>query len=113
MGMAGPLAPEGHDSHHGTQVDGRTHADDPVLDLTDRFTAALNCHDLDAVAALITDDVVFESTSPPPDGTSYEGRDAVCRGWGQMLAATPQARVSVEEQFSDGSGCAVVRWRYD
>jgi hypothetical protein len=30
-----------------------------------------------------------------------------------MLATTPQARFSVEEQFSGGSGRAVVRWRYD
>jgi ketosteroid isomerase-like protein len=89
------------------------HTDDPVLDLMDRFTAALNSHDLDAVAALVTDDIVFEATSPPPDGTRYEGRDAVRRIWGEMLATTPQARFSVEEQFSDGSGRAVVRWRYD
>src|SRR6201982_781907 len=89
------------------------HTDDPVLDLMDCFTAALNSHDLDAVAALVTEDIVFESTSPPPDGTRYEGRGAVCRSWGQMLAETPQARFSVEEQFSDGSGRAVGRWRYD
>src|SRR4029077_16699114 len=73
---------------------GRMHTDDPVLDLMDRFTAALNSHDLDAVAALITDDIVFESTSPPPDGTHYEGRDAVCQIWGQMLATTHLARFS-------------------
>jgi ketosteroid isomerase-like protein len=93
--------------------DGRMHTDDPVLDLMDRFTAALNSHDLDATMALVTDDIVFESTSPPPDGTRYEGRDAVLQVWGEMLASTPQARFSVEEQFSDGSGRAVVRWRYD
>jgi ketosteroid isomerase-like protein len=89
------------------------HTDDPVLDLMDRFTAALNSHDLDAVAALVTDDIVFEATSPPPDGTRYEGRDAVRRIWAEMLAATRQARFSVEEQFSAGPGRAVVRWRYD
>ena len=33
--------------------------------------------------------------------------------WAEMLATTPQARFSVEEQFSDGSGRAVVRSRYD
>ena len=42
------------------------HPDDPVLQVMDRFTAALNSHDLEAVAALVTGDVVFESTSPPP-----------------------------------------------
>lgn len=88
------------------------HTDDPVLDLMDRFTAALNSHDLAAVAALITDDIVFEATAPPPDGTRYEGRDAVLQVWGEMLAATPQARFSVEEQFSAGPGRAIVRWRY-
>ena len=79
---------------------------DPVLDLMDRFTAALNAHDLDAVVALVTDDVVFESTSPPPDGVRHQGRDAVRRVWGQLLAQTPQARFVVEEQFSDGSARA-------
>ena len=67
------------------------HTDDPVLDLMDRFTAALNSHDLDAVAALVTEDIVLEATSPPPDGTRYEGRDAVRRIWAEMLATTPQA----------------------
>ena len=86
---------------------------DPILGLMDRFTAALNAHDLDAVLALVTDDIVFESTSPPPDGTRYESRAAVAQVWGDLLAATPKARFAVEEQFSDGSGRAVVRWRYD
>ena len=86
---------------------------DPILGLMDRFTAALNAHDLDAVLALVTEDIVFESTSPPPDGTRYEGRAAVARAWGDLLASTPKARFAVEEQFSDGSERAVVRWRYD
>lgn len=93
--------------------DGGMNGADPVLDLMDRFTAALNSRDIDAVLALVTDDIVFESTSPAPDGARYEGRDAVRQIWGQMLAETPQARFSVEEQFSDGTARAVVRWRYD
>ena len=87
--------------------------DDPVLDLMDRFTAALNSHDLDAVMALVTDDIVFESTSPAPDGTRYEGHEAVRQAWGGLMASTPQARFSVEEQFSVGSERVIVRWRYD
>ena len=89
------------------------HAPDPILGLMDRFTASINAHDLDAVLALVTDDIVFESTSPPPDGTRYQGRAAVAQVWGDLLAATPRARFAVEEQFSDGAGRAVVRWRYD
>ena len=73
------------------------HTDDPVLDLMDRSTAALNSHDLDAVAALVTDDIVFESTSPPPDGTRYKGRDAVRRIWGEMLTTSFQPPSMVSE----------------
>ena len=86
---------------------------DPILGLMDRFTAAINAHDLDAVLALVTEDIVFEATSPPPDGTRYQGRAAVAQVWGDLLASTPRARFAIEEQFSDGSGRAVVRWRYD
>ena len=86
---------------------------DPILGLMDRFTAALNAHDLDAAIALVTDDIVFESTSPSPDGARYQGRAAVAQVWGDLLASTPKARFTVEEQFSDGSERAVVRWRYD
>ena len=86
---------------------------DPILGLMDSFTAALNAHDLDAAMALVTDDIVFESTSPSPDGARYQGRAAVAQVWGDLLASTPRARFAVEEQFSDGSERAVVRWRYD
>jgi len=89
------------------------HTTDPILALLDRFTAAINAHDLDAVLALVTEDIVFESTSPPPDGVRYEGRAAVAQAWGDLLVSTPQARFTVEEQFSGGSQRAVVRWRYD
>ncbi len=84
-----------------------------ILDLLDRFTAAINAHDLDQVMTLVTDDIVFESTSPAPDGARYEGRDAVKAVWGDMLATTPQANFTIEEQLSVGPDRAIVRWRYD
>ena len=84
-----------------------------TLDLLNRFTAALNAHDLGSAMALVTDDIVFESTSPAPDGVRYEGRHAVARAWGDMLTSTPKARFTVEEQFSIGTDRAIVRWRYD
>src|SRR5215470_13371938 len=86
---------------------------DPIPGLMDRFTAAINAHDLDAVLALVTEEIVFEATSPPPDGARCQGRAAVAQVWGDLLASTPRARFAVEEQFSDGSERAVVRWRYE
>jgi ketosteroid isomerase-like protein len=84
-----------------------------ILDVAGRFEAALNAHDLDGAMSLVSDDVVFESTTPAPDGTRYQGRDALRSVLGEMMATTPGARFSAEEQFSDGVDRAVVRWRYD
>ena len=39
-----------------------------TLMVIDRFNEAFNRHDADALALLLTDDTVFEDTSPPPDG---------------------------------------------
>ena len=84
-----------------------------ILDVAGRFEAALNAHDLDAAMNLVADNVVFESTTPAPDGARYEGRDALRQVLGEMMASTPEARFSTEEEFSDGTDRAVVRWRYD
>ena len=45
--------------------------DDEARDTIERFHEALNRRDLDALGDLITDDVVFEATSPAPDGTRH------------------------------------------
>jgi ketosteroid isomerase-like protein len=84
-----------------------------ILDVAERFEAALNAHDLDAAIGLVSDDVVFESTTPAPDGARYEGRDALRSVLGDLMASTPKAKFSTEEQFCDGIDRAVVRWRYD
>jgi ketosteroid isomerase-like protein len=84
-----------------------------ILEVASRFEAALNAHDLDAAMNLVSDDVVFESTSPAPDGARYEGREALHRVLGDMMSSTPKARFSTEEQFCDGTDRAIVRWRYD
>jgi ketosteroid isomerase-like protein len=84
-----------------------------ILDLVGRFEAALNAHHIETVMKLVSDDVVFESTSPGPDGARYEGREALRSVLGDMMATTPEAKFSTEEQFCDGTDRAVVRWRYD
>jgi ketosteroid isomerase-like protein len=78
----------------------------------DRFNAAFNAHDLDAVMALMTSDCVFEDTEPAPDGTRYTGAEAVRAAFEALFRASPAATFSSEEQFVIGDR-AVVRWRYD
>src|SRR5262245_28858855 len=82
-----------------------------TLVVIERFNAAFNRHDVDAVMGLMTDDVVFENTSPPPDGERHEGQAAVRAYWERFFAESPTARFEIEEQFAAGDR-AVVRWRY-
>ena len=82
-----------------------------TLDVVDRFNAAFNRHDVDAVMALMTPDCVFDSTRPPPDGERLEGHDAVRAFWEAFFARSPHARFETEEVFAAGDR-AVVRWTY-
>jgi ketosteroid isomerase-like protein len=82
-----------------------------VVDLISRFGAAWNDHDLDAALALCTDDVVFESTGPAPDGERAEGKGAVRRAWKQIFDAGT-ARFTTEDQFVAGDR-VLQTWRYD
>jgi uncharacterized protein (TIGR03086 family) len=75
-----------------------------------RFNAAFAAADIDAALALVTDDIVFETTSPAPDGQHHQGRDAVRTAWTEAMRA-PGMTLTEEESFVSGDR-AVVRWRY-
>lgn len=77
----------------------------------DRFNDAINRHDAAAVAALLTEDTVFENTGPAPDGMRIEGRAVVAAFWEQWLAKNPDATFDAEEVIASGDRCTV-RWVY-
>ncbi len=77
----------------------------------DRFNEAFNLHDPDALALLLTDDTVFEDTSPAPDGRRIEGKAAVVAFWREWFARNSEARFETEEIIVSGDR-AVVRWVY-
>jgi ketosteroid isomerase-like protein len=77
----------------------------------DRFNAAFDRHDVDAVMAAMTDDCIFENTYPAPDGTHYEGQAAVRGFWETFFRESPQAIFTVEELFATENRCTV-RWVY-
>ncbi len=81
-----------------------------ALAIVETFGAAWAAHDLDATLLLVTGDCVFESTEPGPDGTRYEGRDAVRRAW-QPIFEDTHAVFEAEETFAAGDR-VVQRWRY-
>jgi ketosteroid isomerase-like protein len=79
--------------------------------VVDRFNDAFNRHDADALAELMTDDTIFENTSPPPDGRRIDGKRAVVEFWRAWFARNPDARFEAEEMIVAGDR-AVVRWIY-
>lgn len=76
------------------------------------FAAAFGSGDVDAIMALMTDDVVFEATGPAPDGVRHTGADAVRQVWVELFGETPGAAFTTEETFVAG-GRGVLRWRFD
>lgn len=75
------------------------------------FNEAFNRHDVNAMMELMSEDVVFENTSPAPDGTIYRGKEAVTRFWEDFFRRSPHAHIEIEEIFGLGFRC-VMRWRY-
>jgi ketosteroid isomerase-like protein len=60
---------------------------------------------------LLTDDTVFEDTSPAPDGRRIEGKAAVVAFWRAWFTGNPDAVFEAEDVIVSGDR-AVVRWVY-
>jgi cation diffusion facilitator family transporter len=81
-----------------------------TAEAVERFNEAFNEHDVDAVMAAMTDDCVFENTSPP-NGQRYEGKAQVRTAWEEFFAASPHAHFDSEDVVIAGDRC-IVQWRY-
>ncbi len=77
----------------------------------DGFNDAFNRRDADALAAFLTEDIVFEDTSPAPDGRRIEGKTTVTEFWRQWFLRNPDAHFDTEEMIVSANR-AVVRWIY-
>ncbi len=86
-------------------------ADQATRAVVDQFNDAFNRHDADAVGSMLTDDTVFEDTSPAPDGRRLEGKGSVVAFWRGWFERNPDARFEAEDVIVSGDR-AVVRWIY-
>jgi ketosteroid isomerase-like protein len=77
----------------------------------DGFNEAFNRHDADALAAWLTDDTVFEDTSPAPDGRRLEGKETVVAYWRRWFTHNAGAVFETEDMIVSGDRAAV-RWVY-
>ncbi len=75
-----------------------------------RFNEVFNRHDADGLAAFLTEDTVFEDTSPVPDGRRIEGKVVVVDFWRGWFARNADARFEAEEVIAGKSG--PVLWVY-
>jgi ketosteroid isomerase-like protein len=82
-----------------------------TLEVIERFNDAFNSGDVDAIMALMTDDAVFESTTPAPDGRRFDGADAVRKVWLRLFEKTKSPHFDWEEVTALGDR-AIVRWRF-
>ena len=90
---------------------GRNPGADDTLATIVRFNEAFGRQDVDAVMALMTDDVVFEDTSPP-DGGRHTGQDAVRAAWTALFTGNPDGRFTTEHAIVAGDR-ATYQWVYD
>jgi len=75
------------------------------------FNEAFNRHDVAGMLKCLSDDCVFENTSPAPDGTLYTGQEAITQFFENLFRETSQAHLEIEEIFGLGLRC-VMRWKY-
>ncbi len=75
------------------------------------FSRAFGSGDVDAIMALMTPDVVFESTGPAPDGVRHVGADAVRAVWVELFGGTADASFTEEGSFAAGDR-GVLLWRF-
>ena len=82
-----------------------------ALGAVERFGAAFDRQDVEAVLAAMTSDCLFESTAPP-SGVRAVGKDAVRAAFTAFFSSSVGARFTTEEQFA-ADDRVVVLWRYD
>lgn len=76
------------------------------------FSEAFNRHDIAGMLQLVSNDCVFETTHPAPDGTRCVGKEAIAQHLQDFFRESPHARLEIEEIFGVGTRC-VMRYRYN
>ncbi len=80
------------------------------LRLVEQLNAAWNNHDLETALSLMTEDCLFENTSPAPDGELSSGKTAVRACW-EPIFQTSGMRFETEEIVACDDRVTAC-WRY-
>jgi ketosteroid isomerase-like protein len=80
-----------------------------MTEVIDRLAAAVNAHDLDAVAGLIHDD--YRSEQPAHPGRAFTGRAQMRANWEAMFAGVPDFHAEICRSVQDGD-TTWTEWRW-
>lgn len=75
------------------------------------YNAACNRHDIMGMMQLISDNCVFESADPAPDGAVYSGKAEISKYWQDLFTEAPEVQIKLEDAFGFGDRC-IKHWRY-
>ncbi|CAN5770935.1 nuclear transport factor 2 family protein [soil metagenome] len=67
-----------------------------ALGLIEKCSDAWNSHDLETAFSLMTEDCLFDNTSPAPDGETFSGKPAIRACW-EPIFRTPGMLFETEE----------------
>ena len=97
-------------------MEGQDPIEADILAMVRGFLESFNRQNIDAVMAAMTENCVWESAFPLPDGTRYEGQDAVRSYLREVFGSGPTAVSEPEEMLPAGDRCIVRltrRWTDD
>ena len=80
-----------------------------MTEVIDRLAAAMNAHDLNAVAGLIHEG--YRSEQPAHPGRAFTGRAQMLANWEAMLAGIPDFRAEIRRSVHDGD-TTWTEWRW-
>ena len=78
-----------------------------TIDVVQHYNYAFNKGD----AAAMTDDCVVETPMPPPDGSRFQGQDAVRALWNDFFQSSSSIEFETEDIFASGDRC-LVQWTF-
>ena len=82
-----------------------------TIDIVTSYNDAFNNGDVDGVMAAMTEDCVVETPMPPPDGSRFQGQDAVRGLWNDFFQSSSSIEFDTEDIFASGDRC-LVQWTF-
>ena len=69
------------------------------------FNEAVNRHDVAGMVKLLSDDCIFDTSAPAPDGAVYTGKEAITQYLHDFFQKFPQAHIQIEDIYGFGHRC--------